>query len=438
MSHEFSKNPAALDQQFCWHPFTPMEEWCAPENPPLILSHGRGATLYAQDGTAYLDGNSSIWTNLHGHCHPLINEGIRRQLEKFSHVSFLGAGHAPAAILAEKLCVLTPGKNLCKAFFSDNGSTAIEVALKLAVQFWQQNGAPERSRFVAFDNAYHGDTVGAASVGGVPLFHERFSTMHFPVDRVSCVEELENLPDFRAGKCAAVLLEPLVQGVNRMHLWPKGMLRQLRRLCDETGTFLILDEILTGFGRTGTMFACEQEDVCPDFLCLAKGLTGGYLPLAATLTTQHVFDGFLGPRQAQRTFFYGHSYTANPLGCAAALANLSIFESEPVLEKISNLSELLSQLLAGLPGNCPFIKSTRQIGVIAGMDLSLPDGSDFPATAFAGHAVCKIARNHGLLTRNIGDTITLLPPYCTTPEELERMVSAIRKAATEFGERFIP
>lgn len=428
----FSNNPARLDQEFAWHPFTPMGEWCDPQNEPVILVEGRGAVLRDSKGREYLDGNSSIWTNLHGHRHPGIDAAIRAQLDKIAHVSYLGSGNEPASLLARKLISFFPENTLRKVFYSDNGSTAIEVAIKMTAQFHQQTGNPERVVFAAFDHAYHGDTAGAASLCGVRLFSDRFSAFHFPVERVESVAELEQCEAARDGRLAGVVIEPLVQGVNRVRLWPRGMLRDLRAFCDRTGAMLILDEVLTGFGRTGSMFACQQESVIPDFLCLAKGLTGGYLPLAATLTTRRVFDAFLGHPEEGRTFFYGHSYTGNALGCAAALASLEIFENEKTLERVCWLSGIFAEELARLRANFTGIGDVRQIGLIAGVDVNRPDGTAFAASERAGFQICRIARDFGLLTRNIGDTVILMPPFCTTPEQLHEMTTALGRAVSSF------
>ncbi len=408
------------DKAHAWHPFTQMRDWCANSHEPLVLVEGRGAVLRDSRGREYLDGNSSIWTNLHGHNHPKINAAIRGQLEHVAHVSFLGSTNAPAARLAARLAGLFPDGTLSRVFFSDDGSTAIEVAIKMACQYWQLAGCPERLRFVAFDHAYHGDTAGAASLGGIGTFHGRFAAMHFPVDRVASVDDLEQMPD--AGRVAAVVIEPLVQGAAGIRLWPPGMLGRIRAWCDRHGAFLILDEVLTGFGRTGTMFACEREAVVPDFIALAKGLTGGYLPLAATLTTGRVFEQFLGGIAEQKTLYYGHSYTGNPLGCAAALASLDVFEEERVLENLKPKIERMGELLAGLARH-PHVREVRQCGFIAGIELT-----ERPWTELRGARVCLRARDYGLLTRPILDTIVLMPPYCVTPEQLDAAVSAIARA----------
>lgn len=411
------------DQRHCWHPFTRQAEWCARGQEPLVISHGAGSWLVDSEGRRYLDGNSSIWTNIHGHAHPVINAAIREQLEKTAHTSFLGFTHPLAGELARRLCGFFPEHSLERVFFSDDGSTAIECALKMALQYRQQTGEPNRNRFAAFSNGYHGDTLGAASLGGVGRFFERFRGAGFAVEHVESLAGLEALD---TASLAAVVIEPLIQGVNEMRPWPDGMLADLRRWCDGKGVHLILDEVMTGFGRTGTMFACQQEKVIPDFLCLAKGLTGGYLPMAATLTTARIYDAFLGG--SEKTFYYGHSYTANPLGCAAALANLDVFEREETLarlpEKISHLATRLSQLRE----RHAMVHEIRQCGFISGIELRRPDGAKFPPGERMGEAVCLAARQHGLLTRPILDTIVLMLPLSTSIGEIDHAVDALDRA----------
>lgn len=403
-----------FEKQYLWHPFTPMRQWCAEDHTPLMLVSGQGCTLRDQYGNEYLDGNASIWTNIHGHCHPAINAAITEQLGKVAHTSFLGFTHEPAIRLAKELVDLMPGEKITRVFFTDNGSTAIESAVRMALQFWKQNGRPQRDTLVAFDRAYHGDTLGAASLGGIPLFKGSGNDFGYRVINVSNVEELAALD---ASRIAAVIIEPLIQGAAGMRLWPQGMLKTLDAWCAAQDVFLILDEVMTGFGRTGKMFACELEEVVPDFLCLAKGLTGGYLPLAVTLTTERVFEGFLGEPHEGRTFFYGHSYAGSQLGCAAALASLRVFRDERVLEqlpaKIARLGDLMGDLNA-----------FRQCGMIAAMTIDSPDLS-------LGTQVCLAARKHGLLTRPIGNTLLLMPPLCVTLDEIERMVAALRAALAE-------
>lgn len=414
----------AADKSFCWHPFTQMKAWCADGHDPLVLVEGEGAILRDSTGREYLDGNSSIWTNIHGHRHPKITRAIKEQLDRIAHVSFLGTTNAPASELASRLCGLFPPRTLSRVFFSDDGSTAIEAAMKMAVQFWQLSGEPKRCRFVAFDQAYHGDTAGAASLGGIGTFHGRFAGHRIPVDRISRPEDLDKLP---GNEIAAVIIEPLIQGAAGMRVWPSGLLRRLREKCDATGALLILDEVLTGFGRTGKMFACEHEGVTPDFLCLAKGLTGGCLPLAATMTTEKIFSAFLGDFAELKTFFYGHSYTGNALGCAAALASLDVFEEENVLGNLRSKITRMTALLEELQKN-PFVFDVRQCGFMAGIEVRRPDGEPFPWQDRTGGRICEEARNHGLLTRPVLDTIVLMPPLCTSEGQLEDAAGAIHRA----------
>ncbi|WP_035611838.1 adenosylmethionine--8-amino-7-oxononanoate transaminase [Haloferula sp. BvORR071] len=400
------------DKKHCWHPFTPQGIW--EQGDPLVLTRGEGAWLWDSEGRKYLDGNSSIWTNIHGHHQPALDAAITRQLAAVAHTSYLGFANPLASELAERLCGLFPGGTLERVFFSDDGSTAIECAMKMAIQYRQQTGEPERIGFIAFEQAYHGDTMGAASLGGVARFHERFRKHGTPVTFVTGIEALRHLPSEAIRQSCAVVIEPLIQGVNEMRPWPKGMLCELRAWCDAHEVHLILDEVMTGFGRTGKMFACHHEEVIPDFLCVAKGLTGGYMPMAATLTTGEVYDAFLGP--AENAFYYGHSYTANPLGCAVALASLEVFETERTLEKLEPKISLLAELLGDLKH--PAVKAVRQCGFVAGIELA--EG--------LGTKACLAMREHGLLTRPIRDTVVLMLPLCTTEEEIRMAVSAIGEA----------
>jgi adenosylmethionine---8-amino-7-oxononanoate aminotransferase len=414
----------AAEKRHLWHPFTQMQAWCAPDHEPIVLVEGQGSILWDSHGREYIDGNSSIWTNIHGHNHPAINAAIKSQLDKVAHVSLLGSTNAPAIELAEKLARCFPPHTLTRTFYSDDGSTAVEVAVKMAIQYWQLRARPEKCRFAAFENAYHGDTTGAASLGGVETFTSRFTAIHFPIERAASVDAVGSLnPD----QLAAVIIEPLVQGAAGIRLWPPGMLRSLRAWCDANDVLLIFDEVLTGFGRTGRLFACEHESVLPDFLCLAKGLSGGYLPLAATMTTEQVYDAFLGEYRDLKTFFYGHSYCGNALGCAAALANLEIFEEENVLESLKGKITFLQQLLAGLH-ELPNVAEIRQCGMIAGIEVRRSSGERFLWQEQTGARVCSAARNYGLLTRPILDTIVLIPPLCTTRAQLERATEAIQRA----------
>ena len=421
----------ALDKAHSWHPFTPMAQWCDPAHDPLVMVSGDGPYLSDSNGNRYLDGNSSIWTNIHGHRHPTINAAIRDQLEKIAHVSFLGLTHPLAAELGARLCGFFPESTLTRCFFSDDGSTAIEVALKMSAQFWEMTGEPQRNRFVSFRSAYHGDTRGAASLGDIPLFRGGLGAQDFPA-RVSNMKELSSID---VSNVAAVVIEPIIQGVAGMRPWPTGMLVALKNWCEFHRIHLILDEVMTGFGRTGKMFACQHEDVIPDFLCLAKGLTGGYLPMAATLTNETIFRAFQG--DASRTFFYGHSYTANPLGCAAAMASLDIFEEEKSLETLQPKIVFLGEKLAELERNHPSI-ATRQCGFVAGIDVPEPSQTRQPRTlSLPGQStrVCFSARQFGLLTRPIRDTVVLMLPLCVSLEQIADAVNALDSALYEVESR---
>jgi adenosylmethionine-8-amino-7-oxononanoate aminotransferase len=419
------------DRAHCWHPFTDQGAWGAGE--PLVLVKGEGVWLEDSEGRRYLDGNSSIWTNIHGHNHPVLNAAVEAQLGEVAHTSFLGYANPRASELAERLVGQFPEGSLERVFFSDDGSTAVEVAVKMAIQYRQQTGEEERTGFLAFADGYHGDTMGAASLGGVKRFFDRFRQFGFPVRHVESVEVLRSLSEEEIAKTAAVVIEPLVQGVNEMRVWPEGMLRELRDWCDATGVQLICDEVMTGFGRTGTMFACQQEEVVPDYLCLAKGLTGGYLPLAATLTTGKIYEAFLGG--PEKVFYYGHSYTANQLGAAVSLASLDLLEAEGFLEGVRERAGEMAGLLRELKGACPNVHEVRQRGLIAGVDLREEDGSYFAERGKAGAEVCAKAREFGLLTRPIQDTVVLMPPLVATGEEIGEMVERLERAISGTVER---
>jgi adenosylmethionine-8-amino-7-oxononanoate aminotransferase len=410
----------ALDQRHVWHPFTPMRDWCAPGHEPLVLVSGQGALLRDSAGRDYIDGNSSIWTNIHGHNHPAINGAIRQQLENVAHTSFLGFTNPPAIRLAHGLVQIAAPDALTRVFFSDDGSTAIEVAIKMALQYFQLAGSPERTRFVAFRDGYHGDTLGASSLGGIGLFQGPFSKPQFPVEHVASAAQLDALPNPET--VAAVVIEPLIQGAAGMRLWPAGLLADVRRWCDRHGALLIADEVMTGFGRTGTMFAFQQENAAPDFLALAKGLTGGYMPLAATLTTEAIFRAF-----ENDTFYYGHSYCGNQLGCAAALASLRVFREEDVLARLQGKIALLRENLDRLRRN-PHVREVRQCGFIAGIELGGTNGTPLDPKAKTGARACIAARKYGLLTRPILDTIVLMPPLCITEEQIATACAAVESA----------
>lgn len=424
-----TENLRQLDKDHLWHPFTQMQAWQQSDEDPLIIASGKGVYLTDSDGNSYLDGNSSIWTNVHGHGHSTINAAIRNQLDQIAHCSALGFSNEPAILLAEKLTGLFPENTLSKVFFSDNGSTAIECACKMSIQYRQLVGENSRNEFIAFGGAYHGDTMGAASLGGIGTFQDRFSSHGYHVHRIEDLEDLESLPEETISPVNAIIIEPLIQGAAGMKTWPAGMLRSMREWCDQHGVFLILDEVMTGFGRTGRLFACEHENVIPDFLCLAKGLTGGYLPLAATLTTDRIYDAFLGEFDELKTFFYGHSFCANPLGCAAALGSLQVFEEEQVLSSLASKIEAFSSSLRKATGRCPHFGELRQVGLIAGIDLiDQKTGGPLDWKAETGARICRAARKYGLLTRPVRDTLTLMPPLAISENEISQAIDALEKA----------
>lgn len=421
----------AADKSYLWHPFTSMHDWCAPGHEPIVLVEGDGALLRDSHGREYIDGNSSIWTNIHGHNHPHINAAIRRQLDLVAHTSFLGFTNPAAIELAREIVQLFPADTLSRVFYSDDGSTGMEVALRIVSQYWRLKGS-RRHRFIAFEHAYHGDTAGAASLGAAAMFGQESWRWNFPAVQVTSVAELEALPADVIAEAAAVVIEPLVQGAAGIRVWPPGTLKMIREWCDRSGVLLIADEVLTGFGRTGRMFACEHESTFPDMMVLGKALTGGYLPLAITLVREQIFQPFSAETGRDRTLFYGHSYTGNALGCAAARASLEVFEREKVLDALSAKITALRRELDELR-HVPWVADVRQSGFIAGVELR-NDGEP----GQLGTAVCLAARRHGLLTRPIRDVIVLMPPYCITLAQLRHAVQAINAAIVEVCEQAVP
>ncbi len=420
----------AADKRFVWHPFTNMPEWCAPDHEPLVLIEGHGALLRDSRGREYIDGNSSIWTNIHGHNHPHINAAIRRQLDRVAHTSFLGFTNPAAIELARAIVDLFPKDSLSRVFFSDDGSTGIEVALRIADQYWRLRHS-RRHQFIAFKSGYHGDTAGAASLGAAAMFQIGPSHWNFPAIQVPNVTVLERLSPAEVAKIAAVVIEPLVQGAAGMRLWPPGTLRAVREWCDRTDTLLIADEVMTGFGRTGRMFAMEHEAVIPDLVVLAKGLSGGYLPLAITLVSEKLFSAFDGSVAEGKALAYGHSYTGNALACAAAKASLEVFEKEGVLEALQPKIQHLNSALAGLR-EFPGVVEVRQCSFIAGLELEESQQDGLPGFA---EEVCIEARRHGLLTRPIRNVVVLMPPLCITPVQLTQATEALRASITEVWSR---
>jgi adenosylmethionine-8-amino-7-oxononanoate aminotransferase len=411
---------AADDHRYIWHPFTQQQGWV--EEDPVIIESAEGTTLTDTEGRRYIDGVSSLWCNVHGHRHPKIDAAVQDQLGKVAHSTMLGLSHRPAIELAKRLTEVAPA-GLSRVFYSDSGSTATEIALKIAFQFWAQNGE-KRSKFITLKDAYHGDTLGSVSAGGIDLFHETYRPLLFDTLKAvpGDIADMERLLTENAGEVAAVMMEPLVQGAAGMLMHPPGYLGAVRRLCDRHGVLLICDEVATGFGRTGTMFACEQEGVEPDLMCVAKGITGGYLPLAATFTTERIYEGFLGRHDEYRTFFHGHTYTGNPLACAAAIATLEVFEEERTIEQLQAKVELLTRLLEPV-AQLPCVAEVRQCGFMVGIEL---EGFD-PAERM-GHQVTLEARSRGAIIRPLGDVIVLMPPLAIEGGELQRLVSITRQA----------
>lgn len=435
----------ALDRAHVWHPFTQMQAW--PDDEPLIIARAEGNYLLDDLGRRYLDGVSSLWVTVHGHRKQELDEAIVAQLSKVAHSTLLGLASVPSIELAHKLVQLSP-EGLTRVFYSDSGSTSVEIALKMAYQYWRQKGRPQKARFSALAEAYHGDTVGSVSVGGIDLFHQVFSGLLFPVERLptpytyrwrgpgdclsSCLAAAETLFAQKGDQLAAVVVEPLVQGAAGMLVQPKGYLAELARLARKHDVLLICDEVATGFGRTGTMFAVEQEGVQPDFLCVAKGLTGGYLPLAATLTTEQVYSAFLGTVADQRTFFHGHTYTGNPLACAVALANLELFEKERTLERLLPTVAALAGRLERI-AQLSHVGEVRRRGMMVGIELVKDRATqeEYPYGDRVGFLVCQAARRRGILLRPLGNVLVLMPPLSLTVDEAEWLGDVVHDAIVE-------
>jgi adenosylmethionine---8-amino-7-oxononanoate aminotransferase len=432
---------ARWDRQLVWHPFTQMAS-----HEPLLIASGRGCTLIDIDGREYLDGVSSLWCNVHGHRHPRIDAAVRAQLDQIAHTTLLGTAHPTTVRLARRLVDLAPA-GLNHVFFSDNGATAVEVALKMAFQYWRQRSdpRPEKDTFIALGDAYHGDTLGGVSVGGVARFHAMFEPLLFEVRRLpapdperlpagvptehACGHYLaaaETLLSEHHRRIAAVIVEPLVQAAAGMIVHPPGYLRGLRALTRRFDIPLIADEVAVGFGRTGTMFACQQEDVSPDFLCLGKGITAGYLPLAATLATTEIWNAFLGDYAASRTFFHGHTYGGNPLAAAAALASLDVFAEERTLERLPRKISRLTEHLARI-AQMPHVGAVRQRGLIAGIEMVRDRASReaYPWAEQRGIRACRHARRAGVLLRPLGNVMVVMPPLCVSLDELDRICDAV-------------
>ncbi len=435
-----------LDHTYLWHPFTQMQEWMGEE--PLIIERGEGHYLIDLQGRKYLDGVSSLWCNVHGHRKKELDDALKQQIDKIAHSTFLGLSHVPGIELAAKLIEIAP-KGLKRVFYSDSGATAVEVALKIALQYWQLRGETNRTRFASLVEAYHGDTIGAMSVGYSETFHRFHRPLLFPALRLNpphvfryvkglkeqealtaAVQEAEEKLSSQKSSLAALVMEPLMQGAAGMWSQPVGYVKALSEICHKNRILFILDEVATGFGRTGKMFACDHEGVSPDILCLAKGITGGYLPLAATLTTEEIFSAFLGEYGEYKSFFHGHTYTGNPLGCAVALANLELFKKEKIVEqmqpKIAYLERRLKEELLSLT----HVSDVRQWGFMIGIELVEDKAAlkAYPSARRVGHQVTREARKKGIIIRPLGDVIILMPPLTMSEEELKNLLDVTRKS----------
>jgi adenosylmethionine---8-amino-7-oxononanoate aminotransferase len=473
---EEQKRLEELDKRYIWHPFTQMKDW--EKEKTVIIARGSGSYIEDVEGSRYLDGVSSLWVNIHGHRKREIDDAIKEQIDRISHCTMLGLSNTPAIRLAERLIKIMPGEeagkgyeesgvksegsedftshliprtsSLARVFYSDNGSTSVEVALKMAFQYWLHKGVTGKNSFLSLRNAYHGDTLGAVSVGGVDIFHKVFGPllfktfrapspycyrceagMEFPGCGIFCLDKMEEILNGHSGDICAVIVEPLVQAAGGMIVSPPGYLRGVRELCTRYNVLLIADEVATGFGRTGRMFACEHEAVVPDILCLSKGITGGYLPLAATIATDEVYNAFLGDFRDLKTFFHGHSYTGNPLGCAAALACLDIFEKE---ETLTNLQPKIGIFEGGLRelSGLPHVGEARNRGLMAGVELVRDKATKEPYSweERIGWRVANHAREKGVFIRPLGNVVVIMPPLSISGTDLRRLIDVIGEAIT--------
>lgn len=434
---------AAMNKNHLWHPFTQMKDYNNAD--PLIIERGEGIMLYDVQGRAYYDGFSSVWLNVHGHNVPELNQAIREQLGRVAHSTLLGMANVPAIELAEKLVEITP-EGLNKVFYSDSGATGVEIAIKMAFQYWHNKGIRGKTKFVTMNQAYHGDTIGAVSVGAIPLYHDTFRPMLFSSYTIpypyayrhaggetqameDTLVELRHLLETKSDEIAALIVEPIVQGAGGIIVMPSGCLRQMAALCREYGVLLIADEVATGFGRTGAMFACNLEDVSPDLMVIGKGLTGGYLPVAATLATDEVYEAFYADYEEQKTFFHGHSYTGNPLGCAVALASLKLFEERNMIEGVRAKASFVQQKLAALK-DYQHVGEIRQKGLMIGIELVRDKVSREPYdwADRIGVRTTLRARELGMLTRPLGNVIVFIPPLSSNVAELDAMTNILMES----------
>lgn len=412
-----------LDRRVMWHPFTQMAEWS-----PLVIARGEGNYLVDTAGNRYLDGVSSLWCNIHGHGHPRLDRALRDQLERLAHSTFLGLTHEPGIRLGQALVEVAPA-GLTRVFYSDSGSTAVEIALKQSFQYWQLAGRTKKQRFLRLGDAYHGDTLGAVGVGGIELFHRIFGpllvqSIAIPspagTDGTRALAVLDDILRTRADEIAAFVIEPMIQGAAGMLVHPRGFLAEVATRCRAHGVHLIVDEVATGFGRTGTLFACEHEQVSPDLLCLAKGIAGGYLPLAATLATEEVYAKFLGKRSDLRQFFHGHTFTANPLACAVGIESLALLVDEtlPYARRVLPSLESAVERMRSVPG----VREVRSLGFMIGIELEAREGR------VLGAEVCERVRAYGVILRPLGDVVVWMPPLSLTTTDLDLLESATTQA----------
>ncbi|WP_333654568.1 adenosylmethionine--8-amino-7-oxononanoate transaminase [Dissulfurispira sp.] len=440
------------DKKFIWHPFTQMKDWL--EEKPIIITEGSDCFVKDAYGKWYLDGVSSIWVSIHGHRKKEIDDAIKEQLDKIAHSTLLGLGNIPSIKLAAKLIQLlnssltTHHSSLNKVFYSDNGSTAVEVALKMAFQYWIHKGVKGKHSFLSLKNAYHGDTIGAVSIGGIDIFHDVFKPLLFKTYKApspycyrcdfgktplecsfACLKELKNVLEKHSRKIAALIIEPIVQAAGGMIVWPEGYLKGVRELCNKYNVLLIADEVATGFGRTGKMFACEHENVVPDIMCLSKGITNGYMPLAVTLSTDEIYNAFLGEFKDLKTFFHGHSYTGNPLACAAAIASIDLFEKEEILKNMQPKIALLEERLKDI-ADLPNVGNVRSKGLIAGIELvkDKTTKEPYPWEEKIGWKVAYKAREEGVLIRPLGNVIVIMPQLSISIKNLNCLMDVIKRA----------
>ncbi len=442
--NEPTKKLIELDKKYLWHPFTQMADWLKSE--PIIIDSAQGFYLYDTQGNRYIDGISSLWCNIHGHKVKKIDDAIKAQIGKVSHSTLLGLGQTKSIELAEKLIQITPPA-LKKVFYSDSGATAVEIALKIAYQYFQNMGQQKRTKFIALENSYHGDTIGSVSVGGIKTFHSIFRPLLFETffapapqpyrfngSKKNCaqysLDKIEDILKTNSGRIVAVVIEPLVQAAGGIIVHPQRFLTRVRQLTTKYGILLIADEVATGFGKTGKMFACENETVTPDIMCLAKGITAGYLPLAATLTTQQIFDAFLGPVTEQgtthKTFYHGHTYTGNALGCAAALASLELFEQNRIIESLPDKIQLIKQYFEKI-APLPFIGNVRQCGLMGAVEIvkDKTGKESFSPERAIGARLCSSMRSVGAMLRPLGDCIVVMPPVAIDLDLLEKLLNII-------------